>query len=167
MSSRPAATELINRFDLEPHPEGGHYRETYRALTVLPGFHEAGFPQARAHSTAIYFLLEPGNFSAFHRIRSDELWHFYEGSPLHIFVLDENGDLETITLGRDIHAGQLYQAMVPAGCWFASRPATSGGYAFVGCTVAPGFDFRDFEMATPALAGIYPQHKDLILSLVR
>lgn len=106
-----SAEALIRYFNLMPHPEGGYYRETYRSETpvTVPG--NDAFPDGRSYSTAIYFLLNGAGFSAFHRIRSDELWHFYEGGPLHIFVLDEEGTLTTITLGKDIAAGQVYQAV--------------------------------------------------------
>ena len=98
-------------------------------------------------STAIYFLLQRGDFSAFHRIKSDECWHFYEGKTIIIHVINEAGEYAVIYLGRSIEKGEVYQAVVPAGAWFASEPGPGTDYALVGCTVAPGFDFRDFEMA--------------------
>ena len=122
----------------------------------------------RPFSTAIYFLLEKGNFSAFHRIKSDECWHFYYGDPLEIIVLQPDGELTVTTLGNDITKGHLFQYVVPAGCWFASRPAPGSQYCFVGCTVAPGFDFADFEMANgEQLASEFPQHNKLIRELCR
>jgi predicted cupin superfamily sugar epimerase len=112
--------------------------------------------------------LEKGNFSAFHRIKSDECWHFYSGNPLEIFVLTANGELQIVALGNDILNGQVFQFVVPAGCWFASRPAYGSQYCFVGCTVAPGFDFADFEMAdAAALVNKYPLHTQLIKALCR
>lgn len=160
---------LISALQLQPHPEGGWYAETYRSTgiikeDVLP----ANFGGDRSYSTAIYFLLPAGTFSAFHRIQSDECWHFYEGQPLHIYVLHHDRTPEVIKLGSDLLNGETFQAMVPAGCWFASRPATDSGYALVGCTVAPGFDFADFEMAdADALAKEYPQQESLIRELCR
>lgn len=126
------------------------------------------FAGCRPFSTAIYFLLEQENFSAFHRIKSDECWHFYAGGPLHIYVLQQNGVLVTVTLGNEIEKGQLFQYVVPANCWFASCPATGSIFSFAGCTVAPGFDFDDFEMADPnSLVKLYPQHQVIIRQLCR
>lgn len=160
--------QLIDQLALAPHPEGGYFKETYRSGGYIAGNAEGPLPGGRSYSTGIYFLLGPGDFSAFHRIRSDELWHFYEGGPLHIFVIDEAGTLSLITLGRDIAGGQTYQAVVKAGHWFASAPAQPGQFSLVGCTVAPGFDFRDFEMADRAgLIASYPQHDELITRLTR
>ena len=119
-------------------------------------------------STAIYFLLEQGNFSAFHRIKSDECWHFYAGDPLDVYVLQQDGNLDIIHLGNDISKDQLFQYVVPANCWFASKPATDSSFCFAGCTVAPGFDFADFEMAeTTVLASEFPQHQNIIKTLCR
>lgn len=98
-------------------------------------------------STAIYFLLKKGDISAFHKIKSDEIWHFYEGQRLEIYYLDRNGNLETILLGNNPDEGEVFQAVVPADCWFASKVSKCSEFALVGCTVAPGFDFQDFEMA--------------------
>jgi len=117
-------------------------------------------------TTAIYFLLQQNDFSAFHRIKSDECWHFYAGDPLVIYVIKQDGNLYIITLGDDISNGQLFQYIVPANCWFASRPAADSNWCFVGCTVAPGFDFADFELADAlALSALYPDHKNIILQL--
>lgn len=163
------ASDLINRFKLEPHPEGGWYRQTYRSKEQVAG---SALPERfdgdRAFSTAIYFLLEKGNFSAFHRIKSDECWHFYAGDPLIIYVIKQNGTLDIITLGNDFERGQTFQHAVPANCWFASQPALGSEYCFVGCTVSPGFDFEDFELADAnKLSSLYPMHKNLIDKLCR
>jgi uncharacterized protein len=161
--------KIIQRYHLQPHPEGGWYVQTYKsneeiAASALP----ERFGGNRPFSTAIYFLLEQGNFSAFHRIKSDECWHFYEGDPLEIFVLQQNGELNTIVLGKDFEKGQLFQYVVPANCWFASRPAPGSSYCFVGCTVSPGFDFTDFELATvDSLTATYPKHQTIISELCR
>lgn len=148
-----------------PHPEGGHFAETYRASENIA--HHAlpvRFGGDRAFSTGIYFLLESHNFSAFHRIQADEMWHFYAGEALEVFVIEANtGDLSIIRLGNNPDSGETFQAVVPAGAWFASRPASGSTYALVGCTVAPGFDFADFEMAERnVLSQLYPQHAGLI-----
>jgi predicted cupin superfamily sugar epimerase len=161
--------QLIQHYGLQPHPEGGWYKETYRsdehiAGSVLP----ARFGDNRAFSTAIYFLLEKNNFSAFHRIKSDECWHFYAGDLLLIYVISSQGVLDIIQLGNDITKGQLFQYVVPANCWFASRPAPGSAFCFVGCTVSPGFDFADFELANiEALVASYPMHENIIRELCR
>ncbi|MGC4100730.1 cupin domain-containing protein [Ferruginibacter sp.] len=161
--------QLIQHYDLLPHPEGGWYKETYRsegavASNALP----ASFSGDRAFCTAIYFLLDRGNFSAFHRIKSDECWHFYTGGALEIFVIHPEGKLEIIRLGSDTACGEIFQYVVPAHCWFASRPAAGTAFSLVGCTVSPGFDFEDFELANAAaLVKTYPQHEVLIKELCR
>jgi uncharacterized protein len=163
------AQQLIQHYKLQPHPEGGWYKETYRsngriAANALP----ASFSGDRAFSTAIYFLLEEKNFSAFHRIKSDECWHFYSGDSLLIYVINSQGELDIIQLGNDITNGQLFQYVVPANCWFASRPAPGSSFCFVGCTVSPGFDFADFELAdAKALSSLYPKHENIIRELCR
>ncbi|TAD91801.1 MAG: cupin domain-containing protein [Bacteroidetes bacterium] len=157
--------KLVAHYGLLPHPEGGFYKETYRSPTgMLP----AGFPSHRPYATAIYFLLTAQHFSAFHRIASDEVWHFYEGDGLHVHMIAPNGDYSLLQLGPDAAAGQVYQAVVPAGYWFASGVAVGGHYAFVGCTVAPGFCFEDFELANrQQLIESYPQHAALIGQFTR
>ncbi len=161
------AKQLVERFALSPHPEGGYFKENYRCLETIPKtFLPKRFNGERSYSTAIYFLLEKGNFSAFHRIKSDECWHFYAGETLLIYVIHLNGRLETIKLGSDLLKGEQFQAIVPAGCWFAAEPSPGTPYAFVGCTVAPGFDFDDFELAkVEILSKLFPQHKLLIARL--
>lgn len=160
----PDALYYINILGLESHVEGGAFRETYRsALTlpqqVLPG----SFGGDRAASTSIYFLLQYGQFSAFHRISSDEVWHFYDGAPLHIYEIKPDGSLHTHLLGRDLEAGASFQCVIPAGSWFASVCEQPQGFSLVGCTVAPGFDFADFELAQQQnLTQLYPQHAALI-----
>jgi len=165
----PSALDWIEQLALQAHPEGGFYRETYRCADRFPvDGSDKSFPAGRSRSTGIYFLLEQGDFSAFHRIRSDELWHHYDGDVLHIHVIDPAGTYSCLKLGCDIGAGALPQAMVPAGFWFASELADAGDFALVGCTVAPGFDFADFELADGVeLSRIYAQHADLISRLTR
>jgi predicted cupin superfamily sugar epimerase len=162
-------TGLVERFGLLPHPEGGFYKETYRSEEIIKNDALPGrFPGDRNFSTAIYFLLEQGNFSAFHRIKSDECWHFYAGQSLHVHVIHPNGKYELIRLGNDIAAGETFQAVVPAACWFASETADGGRFSFVGCTVAPGFDFSDFELADGKdLSAEFPQFEKLIARLCR
>jgi predicted cupin superfamily sugar epimerase len=155
--------ELIERLQLTPHPEGGYFRETYRATeSVGAAALPRRFNGERSISTAIYFLLEAGQCSHLHRIRSDEVWHFYAGDPLDVVEIDVAGSLKTTRLGGDL----LYQHTVPAGVWFGATPAPGGRFALVGCTVAPGFDFADFELADrAALLREYPRHQDWIRRL--
>lgn len=164
-----AVDELIRRLELQPHPEGGFYRETWRAAqqvwragaNVDPG-------AARSASTAIYYLLCNGAHSAWHRIRSDEVWHFYAGAPLEVYVLDAvTRALVTHRLGNALdHPGTTFQAVVRAGDWFAARCTDPSTFALVGCTVAPGFEFSEFELAdVDALAAQYPAHRELIVQL--
>lgn len=160
---RRSAACYIKELQLQPHPEGGYFRETYRSTG------NTSTPQGpRSISTAIYFLLEAGNFSAFHRIRSDEAWHFYAGDPLSVYVIGASGTLRELKLGLDLASGQQPQALVPANCWFGSKVADGGSFSLVGCTVAPGFDFADFEMARRAdLLSLYPDHHQMIKDLTR
>ena len=163
------ATYWVKRLRLEPHPEGGYFRQTYRSeITITREALPAAFGGHRSASTAIYFLLEGKNFSAFHRLRSDEMWHFYIGTPVSVHVIDTSGKYFLIILGNDPETGHVFQAVVPAGCWFASHVADWESFALVGCTVAPGFDFEDFEMGKRAeLVANYPQHRELIRTLTR
>ena len=120
----------------------------------------------RSASTAIYFLLDEGNFSAFHRIASDEVWHFYAGSSLVVYVIDAEGNYSELHLGDG--SGEVFQAVVKAGCWFASRVKDAAGFALVGCTVAPGFDFADFELGVRSeLIRTFPAQRKLIEELTR
>jgi predicted cupin superfamily sugar epimerase len=140
--------QLIQKYNLEPHPEGGWYKQTYKSNEEIPADAlPERFGASRAFSTAIYFLLEKGNFSAFHRIKSDECWHFYAGDTLLIYIIEQTGELKIISLGSNYEKGQSFQYVVPADCWFASCPAPGSEYCFVGCTVSPGFEFEDFELA--------------------
>ena len=161
---RPDAAYWIRKLQLIQHAEGGSYREVYRSSLFVSGKCLPVFFQGdRNISTGIYFLLQQGQFSAFHRIASDELWHFYFGDPLLIYEINHSGHLTTHRLGNDPEKGETFQIMIKAGSWFASIPAEESKYALVGCTVSPGFDFADFELANRAtLSGQYPSHAELI-----
>jgi len=153
------ATYWITKLNLLPHPEGGYYKETYRCKEEV---NSNKFEGSRNISTAIYFLLDGINRSHFHRIKSDELWFFHEGSTLEVLLLKETG-LETILLGKNPDKGESLQAIVPAGCWFGARLKEGKDYTLVSCTVAPGFDFRDFELANKnELKKAFPAHTDII-----
>lgn len=161
--------EYVAYYQMQPHPEGGFYKETYRSGTSI-SFDKGvdRFDGERSIATAIYFLITAGNFSAFHRIKSDELWHFYAGQALSVHVLHEDGRYEQMRVGNNPAAGEVFQAMVPAGAWFASECAPGSNFSFVGCTVSPGFDFADFELAeADALSKHYPEHVALIKRLCR
>ncbi len=159
----------IGHLQLQPHPEGGYFAETYRSPEIiqseaLPGRYAGG----RSFSTAIYFLVTGDSFSALHRIQSDEMWHFYAGNRLTVTVIDEAGILTEIHLGQNPAAGEVFQAVVKAGCWFGSRVTDPQGYALVGCTVAPGFDFADFSLAgRNELIAQFPEHEAVIRILTR
>ncbi len=159
-----SAQFYIQSLHLQPHPEGGYFAETYRSVERIPsGALPARFSGERPFGTAIYFLLEHDQFSALHRIEADEIWHFYAGGPLEVFVINPDTTLTVIQLGNDPAKGEVFQATVPAGCWFGSAPAEGVNFALVGCTVAPGFNFADFEMGSRvALLAEFPQHHSLI-----
>lgn len=161
--------DLIERLNLLPHPEGGYYRETYRSGLVFDAQEVSGqFPGKRCCSTGIYFLLRDKEFSAFHRIKADELWHFYSGTCVVVHVIGPEGNHHDIHLGSSLDRGQVFQALVPAGCWFAASVLNESGYALVGCTTAPGFEFEDFEMADrKALIAEYPALEGLIRTYTR
>lgn len=161
------AKDLIQFYDLSPLPfEGGFYKETYRAQGVIPKEALETHKGDRHFSTAIYFLLPKGVKSKLHRIKSDELWHFYLGGPLHVVQLFPGGKVEEIILGNNIKKGELLQHVVPAGCWFGAYPNENTDFSFVGCTVAPGFDFADFELADKQELSLqFPHVKDIIHEL--
>lgn len=152
----------IEKLELIAHPEGGWFRESYRSQEVIP--QEAlpeRFSGERSFSTAIYFLLTAKTFSAFHRIKQDEMWHFYDGAPLTLYIIDKTGRRTDVVLGHDVQNGEQLQVVVKAGSLFAA--SVHSGFTLSGCTVAPGFDFADFEMpARPELVRQYPQHQTLI-----
>lgn len=133
---------IIDKLEMLPHPEGGFYKETYRSSESVDT--EMG---ERSLSTGIYFLLPKGHVSHFHRIKSDEMWHFYSGDPLTIVEIDEQGKLITTTLGPNLDKGEIPQYVVKANRWFGSFPSDKSEFCFVGCTVSFGFDFTDFELA--------------------
>ena len=163
------ASDWIQTLGLAPHPEGGYFRETYRSAETVEGNHlPARFGGPRAHSTAIYFLLPGAQVSALHRIKSDEVWHFYTGGALTLTLIHPDGRLDAVRLGPDPARGEAFQAIVPAGCWYGAAVDDHEAYALVGGTVSPGFDFADFELADrEALLARFPQHHGAILRLTR
>ena len=162
-----SAAYWIEKLNLKPHPEGGYYAETYRSEMSAETGH-LDMNGKRSFATGIYFLMEDKNFSAFHRIKSDEMWHFYAGDPIEVFYFEKDGSLQRILLGNNPDNGERFQAVVPAGLWFASRPLRGGAFSLVGCTVSPGFDFQDFELAKrEELLKEFPVHQDIIEELTR
>ncbi len=162
-------SEIVKKLQMNPHPEGGFYKETYRSKKSVPQKVLGNeFEGERNYCTAIYFLLTSENFSAFHRIKQDEIWHYYEGSSLYVHVIDLNGEYKRYAVGMDLDHGELPQLIVPAGCWFASSVKNNSSYSLVGCTVSPGFDFDDFELAQrKELIQEYPKYEDVITQLTR
>ena len=147
----PEAAAIIAHYGMQPHPEGGHYVRTYQSAGIISVNTQGNtFEEDRHFSTAILYLLRAGEKSRLHRIRQDELWHFYLGGPLRLITISPQGKLTEIRLGRDILAGQSLQYPVPGGYWFGAMPMDDTVYSLVGCTVAPGFDFADFELARTA-----------------
>ncbi len=159
----------IEKLKLANHLEGGAFREIYRAALMLPQTALAEAHKAdRNAMTSIYYLLQQGDFSALHRIASDEVWHFYDGAPLSIFEIEPTGVLTEHLLGKDLDKGQSPVVIISAGSWFGSRVKEGGGFTLCGCSVAPGFDFQDFELADRgALIAQYPQHAGIISELTR
>jgi hypothetical protein len=143
-----SAAEVMRLLDLKPHPEGGHFRETFRDRRTVDG--------GRAASTAAYYLLARGERSHWHKVDAVEAWHYHAGAPLKLEIaLDANGPVECLTLGADLAAGERPQAMVPAHAWQAAQ--SLGEWTLIGCTVAPGFEFEGFEMAEPFLSLASPR----------
>ena len=163
------AEDYIHHLNLHPHPEGGFYRQTYQSAECIVGTDlPVRFSGKRPISTCIYYLLEKGDFSSFHRIKSDECWHFYAGGSLEIHVINSKGDYQTGKLGNKLWHGEVFQYIVSAMAWFAVEPSSTTSFALAGCTVAPGFDFNDFELGRKKnLVEIFPQHALLIERLCR
>lgn len=161
--------QLIDYFDLQEHPEGGYFKETYRSEGEIPNsVLGTKFEGSRNYSTGIYFLLTSDVFSAFHKIRQDEMWHFYQGSPLTLHTISPNGEYSKQVMGLNFDDGELPQFTAPKEYWFAAEVNKTDSYSFVGCTVSPGFDFRDFELAErEALVTTFPQHGTLIEKFTR
>ncbi len=159
----------IKKLNLNIHPEGGYFRQTYRSEEINTEQLRPGrFNGLRPISTAIYYLLGGDQFSAFHRLKSDEIWHFYTGHSLTIHVLDMDGQYLSIKLGNDPDQGEVFQAIIKADHWFGAKVNNNNpiAYSLVGCTVSPGFDFRDFEIGERAkLIELYPSHRSIIEEL--
>jgi predicted cupin superfamily sugar epimerase len=160
---KPDKKSIIQQLGLQPHPEGGYYVETYRSTEkVITNRGE------RTAGTLIYFLLESENFSAFHRLQSDEAWYFHAGDSAVVYIIHPDGQLEEKRIGPGGSPNEQWQVMIPAHCWFAAEVMQPNAYLLVSCSVSPGFEFSEFELANRAeLAQQYPQHTALIERLCR
>ena len=159
----------IRELKLLPHPEGGYFKETYRSSEIINPEHlPHGFKYHRNISTSIYYLLAGSQCSKFHRIKSDEMWHFYDGNGLIIYSIDENGKLTENKLGLEIEYGEYPQVLIKAGDWFGAKVNKSDSFCLAGCTVAPGFHFDDFELGDRnELIKLFPKHKAIIEELTK
>jgi hypothetical protein len=154
----------ITNLNLQPHPEGGYFSEVYRSEEAidkksLPSRYDG----KRSFSTSIYFLLEGEQISKFHRLKSDEQWHFYDGCAVNIYIINEQGELSMVRLGKEISNGEVFQTVIKGNHWFAAELADKSSFCLVGCVVSPGFEFSDFEITIgEELMKKFPQHKELV-----
>ena len=157
----------IEKLKLLPHPEGGFYKETYRSDEIINRNHlPQRFNGHRNISTSIFYLIQNGQFSKLHRIKSDEMWHFYDGCGLIIYSIDKNGKLTENKLGINTEEGECPQVLIKAGDWFGAKVSKQDSYCLSGCTVSPGFHFEDFEMGNrEELINLFPEHKSIINDL--
>ncbi len=161
------AIDWINQLELEKHPEGGYFKEVYRSDEhVIKKALPSRYIGDRSFSTSIYFLLKDRDFSCFHRLQTDEIWHFYQGTTLEIFVLHQKEGLSRHLMGQQAGAGEHLQITILRDQWFAARVVEPNSFSLVGCTMAPGFDFHDFELANrKQLISEFPQYSQLIKEL--
>ena len=157
----------IRNLHLKPHPEGGYYCETYRSRERVSREHlPSRYVYDRAFSTAIYFLLKGDQVSKFHRLRSDEIWHYYQGSSLTVYIVSADGTLKARKLGPGVEGEENFQMTIQAGCWFGAEVDEKDSYSLIGCTVAPGFEFEDFELGKrEELMSDYPRYREIIAKL--
>jgi uncharacterized protein len=163
----PKAKNYINKLELIPHPEGGYFKEYYRADEKISfeGLPER-YTNARSFHTSIYFLLEGSQISSLHKLKSDEIWHHYDGCSLMVHIIDENGMLHKILVGKNIDKGESPQIVVRKDCWFGAELTEKNSFALIGCGVSPGFEFDDFELGKrQELLKLYPGFKETIIQL--
>lgn len=166
---------FIDLLNLKKHSEGGYFAETYRSGEVFKSENlPPGYSGERSFSTCIYFLLEGDDFSAFHKLKSDEIWHFYSGTNIRLYTIDEKGNYSHYTLGNDfdfgfdVDYGSQFQIAVKSGQWLAASLVDQKSYALVGCTVSPGFEYEDFELGKRSeLIRLFPEHTEIIEKLTR
>ena len=159
------AKQYIKQLGLAKHPEGGYFREIYRSGEIIRAKNlPKRYKSSRNFSTSIYFLLEGKQISTFHKLKSDELWHFYDGSSVIIYIIDKKGRLSPQKLGRERDCS--FQSIIKRGQWFAAEIENKNSFSLFGCTVSPGFDFEDFELANQdMLIKLFPKHESLISRL--
>lgn len=159
----------IKKLALKKHPEGGFYHEVYRSNELIQKqYLPARYLGDRCLSTSIYFLLSDDDFSAFHRVNSDEIWHFHAGTSLTLYVINPKGELTQIVLSNELNKESVLQYAIPENYWFAARVNDPQSYALISCTVSPGFEFEDFQLAKRSqLINLFPQHKNIITQLTR
>jgi len=160
-------TTIIEQLDLKPHPEGGYFKETYRSIGLVNADSlDESYSGERNYSTCIYFLLTSENFSALHRIKQDEIWHFYQGSTIRLHMISNSGEHTEHLIGNNLSNGEVPQFVVPGGYWFAAEVIGEDTYALVGCTVSPGFSFEDFELQSrKELTELFPHLERTIAQL--
>lgn len=157
------AQDIINHLDLKAHPEGGYYKETYRSKGAIQ---LPDYKGERNFATGIYYLVVANVISAFHKIKQDEMWHYYAGSSLELHIISDDGIYKKVLIGNQFDKGEVPQYVVSGGDYFAARVVTDGDFSLVGCTVAPGFNFIDFVMPSrEELIGLFPQHQGIISQL--
>lgn len=162
--------QLITTFQLQAHPEGGHYVRTFASKQNVRSCDRKRYEDdVRCAGSAIYYAIKGNDFSAWHHIKSDEIWHYYKGSAIRLYVLLENGELQIHCLGDPaIQTGAQFQIAIPGDTWFAAENINTHQSSFVGCTVSPGFEFADFQLANrDELIAMYPQHREIISRLTR
>ncbi|GAA3598118.1 cupin domain-containing protein [Flavivirga amylovorans] len=161
--------DIVDQLELQPHPEGGYFKEVYRSNGLINEDNLGeDFSGQRNYATSIYFLLTSESFSAFHRIKQDEIWHFYKGSPIKLHIISNDGIYSNTIIGNNMEKGQHPQFVVKAKDWFAAEVIDKNAYALVGCTVSPGFDFKDFELPErDTLISKFPEHKNIITAFSR
>lgn len=165
----PDKDTIIEQLGLQQHPEGGYFKETYRSEAQIKNAHLPGNYEGDRHvSTAIYFMLTSDMFSAFHKIEQDELWHFHFGSAIELHTISPAGKHEIHLIGNNMLNGECPQLIVPGNYWFAAKVIDPDSYSLVSCTVAPGFDFRDFILPQrETLVKLFPEHKEVIAEFTR
>ena len=160
---------LIEKFNLQPHPEGGYFAEVYRSdETVSKNALPERYNSERNFGTSIYFMIDGKNVSNFHRLKSDEFWYFHSGSAIEVHIINEDGSHEVKNLGNNVENDEIPSLLLPKGCWFGARLKNLESFGFVSCAVFPGFDFSDFELAQrDNLLEKFPHHKNIITELTK
>jgi predicted cupin superfamily sugar epimerase len=162
------ADSIVKALNLTKHPEGGYFSEVYRSEETLDKDLHERFTGVHSLYTSIYFLLSENDFSAFHVLKSDEIWHFYNGTTLDIHIIKPDGTHNTVSLGKNFESGEHFQYCIKAGHYFAAEVRDKSSFALVGCTVSPGFEYSDFELCKRAdLNTKFPAHNDLIGRLTK